>query len=118
MRYSSIVLVLARRMHQRLVAHGESIAMMRGEEPELLALNRQLRNITAERQRQIRAQMKYDAGSYYFHNYLPVMITNTCRLSWSSTTPCIINLSRICFSLLPSAPIYRSTVATCVCPAP
>ena len=33
------------------------------------------------------------------------------------TTPCIINLSRICFSLLPSAPNYRSTVATCVCPA-
>jgi len=28
------------------------------------------------------------------------------------------NFSRICFSLLPSAPIYRSTVATCVCPAP
>jgi len=33
------------------------------------------------------------------------------------TTPCIINLSRICFSLLPSTPNYRSTVATCVCPA-
>ena len=32
------------------------------------------------------------------------------------TTPCIINLSRICFFLLPSAPNYRSTVATCVCP--
>ena len=35
-----------------------------------------------------------------------------------STTPCIINLSRICFSLLPSALNYRSTVAICVCPAP
>ena len=34
------------------------------------------------------------------------------------TTPCIINLSRICFFLLPSAPNYRSTVATCVCPTP
>ena len=28
------------------------------------------------------------------------------------------NLSRICFSLLPSAPNYWSTVATCVCPTP
>ena len=35
----------------------------------------------------------------------------------NNTTPCIINLSRICFSLLPSAPNYRSTIATCVCPA-
>ena len=34
------------------------------------------------------------------------------------TTPCIINLARICFFLLPSAPNYRSTVAICVCPAP
>ena len=45
------------------------------------------------------------------------LVMNGCR-SLSRTTPCIINLSRICFSLLPSAPNYRSTVATCVCPAP
>ena len=32
------------------------------------------------------------------------------------TAPCIKDLLRTCFYSLPSAPIYRSTAAICVCP--
>jgi ABC-type uncharacterized transport system fused permease/ATPase subunit len=57
-----------RRMHQRLLANGESVAMMGGEEPELLALNRQSDEVAAEKVRQVHQQIRFDSGNYWFNN--------------------------------------------------
>jgi ABC-type uncharacterized transport system fused permease/ATPase subunit len=73
-----------RRMHQRLIANSESIAMIGGEESELHALNAQTDVIALEERRQVVAQMRFDSGNYWFNNYLPVLITNSLRMSWSS----------------------------------
>ena len=74
-----------RRTHQRLIANGESIAMMGGEEQELNVLNMQSNVIETEKQRQITQQVRFDAGQSWFNTYLPVMITNALRMSWSSS---------------------------------
>lgn len=74
-----------RRMHQRVIAHCESIAMVGGEEPELHALDVQCDSIAEEERRQTVAQIRFDSGNYWFNNYLPQVITNALRMSWGST---------------------------------
>ena len=74
-----------RRMHQRVIAHCESIAMVGGEEPELHALDVQCDSIAEEERRQTVAQIRFDSGNYWFNKYLPQVITNALRMSWGST---------------------------------
>lgn len=74
-----------RRMHRRVIAHCDSIAMIGGEEPECNALDLQSDAIAEEQRRQTVAQIRFDSGNYWFNNYLPQVITNTLRMSWSSS---------------------------------
>jgi ATP-binding cassette subfamily D (ALD) long-chain fatty acid import protein len=74
-----------RRMHQRVIAHCECIAMIGGEEPERHALDVQSDAIAEEQRRQTVAQIRFDSGNYWFNNYLPQVITNALRMSWGYT---------------------------------
>ena len=65
--------------------------------------------------------LRWTPSDFFVHHaldtFFPGYMGGASFRNESGTIPCVINLSRICFSLLPSAPNYRSTVATCVCPA-
>eukprot|EP01043_Picozoa_sp_COSAG02_P011929 COSAG02_NODE_448_length_22102_cov_11.767032_16_plen_778_part_00 len=72
-----------RRGHQRLIASGESVAMLCGEERELETLEGLLDDVTRESQRQLYYTTRFNCVNYWFTQYLPILITNGMRMFWA-----------------------------------